>query len=98
MNQKRLPITQDPLKVTNKNIFAYRLWHREHQRDVRRNQINLRVVFLSKLIDAARLNTGVMNQSINHSDEDLNATAARRDGVRESVLPEWDCVTCPGTA
>ena len=78
MNQKRLPITQDPLKVTNKIIFAYGLWHREHQRDVRRNQINLRVVFLSKLMDVRTLNTGIMNQSINHSDEHLNATAAQR--------------------
>ena len=65
MNRKKPPPAQDPLEMIDEILFADGLRHGEHQGDVRFNQISLRVVSLSKLIDLLSLKLWVMNNRKN---------------------------------
>src|SRR5215216_4481074 len=81
MNRKRPPTPQDAPKVSDEISFADGRRHGEHQRDVRPNQVNLRVIFLSELRDAPGIDIRVMNQRVNHACEDPRTTVASRPRV-----------------
>jgi hypothetical protein len=81
MERKGLPIPQDTLKVMDKMIFADNLRQWEHQRDMRRDQADLRVIFFAKLIDLPAIDVWVMNQCEEHSCQHSNA-------ARMSCRPE----------
>src|SRR5713226_2353702 len=54
-------------KMKGKGLLANRLRHRENNCDMRVNQIDLRIIFSSQLIDADRVDSRIMYESVEHA-------------------------------
>ena len=65
---KGMPSLQGTFDLMNKVCFADRISNREHQRDMRIDQLELRVIFPSELIDRINIDLGIMNQCVEHKD------------------------------
>ena len=65
---KGMPALQGTFDLMNKGCFADRISNRKHQRDMRIDQLELRVVFPSELIDRMNIDLGIMNQCVEHKD------------------------------
>ncbi len=66
--------------MQSKTLLADRFREGKHDCNVWSDQVNLRVISLSQLVDAARVDIGVVNQSVEHVCE-----YSREDSVNGSA-------------